>query len=76
MRSSSHALSFGANMGFAHMHCAKCGEERLHKHCRCVSCHTLHATSGYKPLEWVPRNPGELNIRQRKANAAKRKDHA
>jgi hypothetical protein len=53
MRNSSHALSFGANLGFAHMHCATCGEERLHRYCKCVSCHTLHPSGNHKHVEWT-----------------------
>lgn len=52
MKISSPALSFGANLGFAHMYCRSCGEERLHRFCRCVSCKTLSAQGKYKPLEW------------------------
>jgi hypothetical protein len=46
------SLNFGANLGFAHMHCNGCGETRLHRHCRCVSCHMLHSSGTYKPIEW------------------------
>lgn len=45
-------LNFGASLGFAHMHCNGCGEERLHRHCRCVSCKMLHPSGTYKPIEW------------------------
>lgn len=53
MRNSSHALSFGANLGFAHMYCATCGEERLHRYCKCVSCKTLHASGKHKRVEYT-----------------------
>jgi hypothetical protein len=45
-------LSFGANLGFAHMHCATCAEVRLHRYCKCVSCGTGQTQKKYKPLEW------------------------
>lgn len=52
MKIGTPALNFGANLGFAHMHCSTCAEERLHRFCRCVSCQTLHHQGIYKPLPW------------------------
>jgi len=54
MRNSSHALNFGANLGFAHHFCKTCNEERLHRHLRCVSCKTEHPTKAYKRGVWNP----------------------
>lgn len=47
------SLNFGANLGFAHMHCNGCGETRLHRHCRCVSCKMLHPAGKPKRVEWT-----------------------
>lgn len=45
-------LNFGTNLGFDRLHCVTCGETRLHRYCKCVSCNTLHASGGKPPQAW------------------------
>lgn len=70
MRSSgSIGLRFAANLGFAHFHCSRCKEERLHLKGKCVSCRTLHKSHRFtRKARWddfkIP--PGSMNRKQRK----------
>lgn len=50
-------LNFGANLGFAHLFCTTCAEERLHRYCKCVSCNTLHESGSRTPKSWEKLKP-------------------
>lgn len=45
-------LNFGSNLGFDRLFCIGCGEERLHRYCKCVSCQTVHSTGQNAPQPW------------------------
>jgi hypothetical protein len=50
-------LNFGANLGFDRLHCVTCGETRLHRYCKCVSCNTLHESGNRVHQSWEKLKP-------------------